>query len=84
MTPSGCIGSLGRVEPCDCVSTSRSFGRVGPFSRVGPCGCVGSFGRVLLCGCVSTLGMFGHVGSVGHLIPRVKEPSFAVRHDHWR
>ena len=50
------MGPFGRVEPCDCVSTSGPFGRVGPFGYVGSCVYVstsGSFGRV---------GPFGHEG----------------------
>ena len=53
------MGPVGHVEPCDCVSTSRSSGRVGPFGRVGSCGCVGRFGSLGPCGCVSTLRPFG-------------------------
>ena len=56
VVPFGLVGSFGRVEPCDCVSTSRPFG------------CVGSFGRVGPCGCVSTSRPFGRVGPVGHLV----------------
>ena len=72
---SGCVasfrhvGSFGRVEPCDYVSTSRTSSRVGPFGCVGSCGYVGSFCRVVLCGYVSTLGSFGLVGPVGRMGP---------------
>ena len=60
--PVGRVVSSGRVELCDCVSTSRSSGRVGLFGRVGP------FDHVGPCGCVSTSGPFGHLGSVCHLV----------------
>ena len=61
-------GVVGRVEPCDCVSTSRSSGRVGLFGRVRSCGCVGPFGCVWPCGCVSFSESFGRMGPVGHLV----------------
>ena len=67
VAPSSRVGPFGRVEQCDCVSTSRLSGCVGLFV------CVGPFGRVGPCGCVSTSRLFGRVGPVlrvvvwGHL-----------------
>ena len=46
--PCGRVGSFGRVELCDYVSTSGSSGHVGTFGHAGPCGCVGSFGHVVV------------------------------------
>ena len=44
------MGPSGHVGPCDCVSTSESFGRVGPVGHVGSS---------------SQLGPSGHVGQSG-------------------
>ena len=44
--PSSHVGSFGRIELCDCVSTLGSFGRVGPVGHVGSSGHVEQFGRV--------------------------------------
>ena len=32
--PCSCVGLFGRVRSCDCVSTLRSFGRVGPVGHL--------------------------------------------------
>ena len=47
---SGLVGSVGHIEPCDCVSTVAPSGHVGLSVRVAPCGAVWPCGVDRPCG----------------------------------